>query len=187
MSRSYIFLPVAICFFTTFTFYGIVSAARASELDQLGEITELADETGKIVAETQQRRRKGAIVTYARKATQTAARAVDNVLSDARKLPRRSQCCDDFQKVGGYRDAVRDFNNLNLEGVNRFTLPRGVMGKSGEIGDRTVFVRSSGIDGRPVLEIIKRRKYMDMKDNVDWMTEPAVIRIFYSKVQVEKH
>ena len=62
-----------------------------------------------------------------------------------------------------------------------------VMGKSGEIGDRTVFVRSSGTDGRPVLEIIKRQEYMEMKDSLEWMsTEPPIIRIFYSKISVEK-
>ena len=63
---------------------------------------------------------------YVASAAQKATRAVENVLSDATKLRKRSRCCDDFQKFGGYRDAVRDFNNLELEYVNRFTLPRGV-------------------------------------------------------------
>ena len=58
------------------------------------------------------------------------------------------------------------------------------MGKAGEVGDRTVWVRSAGIDGRPVLEIIKRKKYMEAKDNLEWMaTDPPIIRIFYSKIK----
>ena len=59
-----------------------------------------------------------------------------------------------------------------------------VMGKAGEVGDRTVWVRSAGIDGRPVLEIIKRKKYMEAKDNLEWMaTDPPIIRIFYTKIK----
>lgn len=181
-----IFVPrtlVPLLLFINLKSYGFAYAASLAKSDNIGVITVVVD-TEQDSDEILQNRGKRTVVTYVGKAASKATEVVENLLSNAKKLPKRSRCCDDFQKFGGYREAVRDFNILKPEGVNRFTLPRGVMGKSGEVGDRSVLVRSSGLDGKPVLEIIRRKEYME-KDNLEWSTnDPPIIRITYSKSQL---
>ena len=60
-----------------------------------------------------------------------------------------------------------------------------VQAKSGEIGDRTLLVRSAGIYGDPVLEIINRKTYN--RGPLEWSLsdEPPIHRITYSRKLTE--
>ena len=60
------------------------------------------------------------------RAAYAGAVAVKKLVADAQKLPSRNRCCQDYKKIGSFKEAEQDFDKLNPQDVRRFQFPDGV-------------------------------------------------------------
>lgn len=83
---------------------------------------------------------------------ESTSQAVDNVLKDATPGRETKGKTTQYEKSGGYEQAVNDFDSLGVENVKEIE-----GGKVGQLPDgRSVNVRVDSSDGRPTLEIMNK-------------------------------
>lgn len=126
------------------------------------------------------RRRKRSPMIFLTRSAKAGYEAVQYLLNGATKIPSQEICCRDFHKKGSYFLAKADFYKVMPTDVNKFQLPNGVTAVSGEVGDRTLFLRSAGkYTDNPVLEIINREIFANP---FDWSwDDPPILRITYRR------
>ena len=85
---------------------------------------------------------------------QKGMNAMEFLLRDATPIPSHT-AVRQYQKLGSYQQALKDFDSVNPFGVRPFEIPGGVYGKVGQVGDRSLVVKNSDGYGNPVIEILQ--------------------------------
>ena len=133
---------------------------RNTELtDSSFQNTELADssfQSTELADSSFSNRHKRAIFVFriGLNLVQKGMNAMEFLLRGATPIPSHT-AVRQYQKLGSYQQALKDFDSVNPFRVRPFEIPGGVYGKVGQVGDRSLVVKNSDGYGNPVIEILQ--------------------------------
>lgn len=99
---------------------------------------------------------------------------MNKLLADSRELPATDMVYRDFVKTGGYNRAQLDFHAVTL--WTRKYVGSKPDSIAAEVGDRFIFLKTRGENGKPEIEIMKLK--VDSNIGKQW-TGDNIYRIIY--------
>ncbi|WP_205620143.1 hypothetical protein [Cohnella thermotolerans] len=102
---------------------------------------------------------KGVTSLFSRNSGKAAIKSLDDILKDAVSGRVTKGKAIQFEKSGGYDQALKDFKSMGVTDIK--DIPNGKVGKLPD--GRTINVRSKSSDGRPSLEIYDGKRSIKIR------------------------